>query len=62
MKHPKVDFYQSKNKRWRWRLRAANGRIICNPGEDFTRRRDAVRNFTTVRETLGPQCRVEGVL
>lgn len=47
-----VQFYQSKNGQWRWRLKAGNSRIICNPGESFTRRRDAVRNFRAVYDAL----------
>ena len=52
MKSPKVAFYLTANKQWRWRLVAANGRAICNPGEQFTRKRDAVRNYETVRDAL----------
>lgn len=32
---------------WRWRLRAANGRIIANGGEGFTREGDARRAVVT---------------
>ena len=35
---------------WRWRLTAANGRIICQ-GEAHTRKPDAVRACRTVANT-----------
>jgi uncharacterized protein YegP (UPF0339 family) len=34
---------------WRWRLVAANGRIIADSGEAYTRRYDAARAITRVR-------------
>lgn len=34
---------------WRWRLVAANGKIIAESGEAYTREADAERGFETVR-------------
>ena len=41
MRRPKFTVYQSRDG-WRWRLTAANGRIIAT-GEAHTRKADAVR-------------------
>lgn len=50
-KVPVVEFYQSRRSGgafWRWRMIARNGVIIVASSEDFTSRRNAERNFTTV--------------
>ena len=49
MAAPKFTVYQSRDG-WRWRLTAANGRIIAT-GEAHTRERDAWRAVRTVAET-----------
>ncbi len=36
------DFYQDGIKEWRWRLVAANGRIIADSGEGYTTKGAAV--------------------
>lgn len=41
MKAPRFEVYQSADG-WRWRLKAANGRIVAQ-GESHTRKRDAER-------------------
>ena len=48
MRLPKFSVYQAKDG-WRWRLTAANGRIIAT-GEAHTRERDAWRSVEAVRE------------
>lgn len=48
MKQPKFEVYQAKDKSWRWRLKAANGRVLGS-GEGHTRERDAWRAVDTVR-------------
>lgn len=45
---PKVEFFKSANKKWRWRLVASNGRKLCTPGEDFSSRRAARENCARV--------------
>ena len=47
-KPDRAEIYQAANGQWSWRLKACNGRIICTPGEQFTRRRDAVRSARRV--------------
>lgn len=42
MKGPRFEVYRDKRDGHRWRLRAANGRIVAT-GEAHTRKRDAVR-------------------
>ena len=49
MRRPKFTVYQSRDG-WRWRLTAANGRIIAT-GEAHTRERDAWRALRTVADT-----------
>ena len=49
MRKPRFTVYQDKSGEWRWRLVAANGRIIAH-GEAHTRERDAWRAVETVRE------------
>lgn len=52
---PRVEVFRDKHRQWRWRVRGANSRIVCTPGEAFTRRRDAVRAFRRVEAILcGP--------
>lgn len=38
----KFTIYKAKDG-WRWRLKAANGRIIAESGEAYTRKADALR-------------------
>ncbi len=40
MRTPRFRIYKSRDG-WRWHLRAANGRIIADSGEAYTRKRDA---------------------
>ena len=48
MRLPKFSVYQATDG-WRWRLVAANGRVLAQ-GEAHTRERDAWRAVETVRE------------
>lgn len=48
MKRPYFEVYMARDG-WRWRLRAANHRIIAH-GEAHTRERDAWRAVATVQE------------
>jgi uncharacterized protein YegP (UPF0339 family) len=47
MKHPRIEIYEALDG-WRWRLRAANGRVLCS-GEAHTRKRDALRAIDNVQ-------------
>lgn len=40
-----------KGRRWRWRLRAANGRKVAHSGEDYHNRADAVSAVVLVKGT-----------
>lgn len=54
---PIVEFYKAEDG-WRWRLRARNGRIVCQ-GEAHGSKRDAVRAFDGVqRAAKNPLARV----
>lgn len=39
-------------KQWRWRIRAANGRIVANGGEGYNNRSDLLRALEIVKEAL----------
>lgn len=43
MKRARFDVYQDTAGQWRWRLLAANGRVVADSGESYTRLRDAER-------------------
>lgn len=47
-----ADVYQDAAGEWRWKLVAANGRIMADSGEGYTRRRDAYRALATVMGEL----------
>lgn len=49
-REPRFQVYKAADG-WRWRLLAANNRIIAT-GEAHTRRRDAERAVATVREAV----------
>jgi len=48
MKRPRFVVYQARDG-WRWRLVAANGRIIAESGEAYTRKHDVERALTTAQ-------------
>lgn len=50
VKRPRFDVYKARDG-WRWRLKAANNRIIAT-GEAHSRERDAWRAVETVRQTV----------
>ena len=39
----RIEFYTDAGDKWRWRLRASNGRILADSGQGYSRRVDAVR-------------------
>ncbi len=43
--------YQDANKQWRWRLKAANGRIIANSGEGYVNESDCDSAITLVKNS-----------
>jgi uncharacterized protein YegP (UPF0339 family) len=47
-----VEVYRDKKREWRWRVRAANGRVLADSGEGYKRRSDAVRGVRRTREII----------
>lgn len=47
----KFEIYRTRNKQWRWRLRAANGKLIANAGESYRRRIDCMRAIGLVKQS-----------
>jgi uncharacterized protein YegP (UPF0339 family) len=45
------EVFRNRKKEWRWRLRAANGRIVANSGESYRRRIDCMDGINLVRGT-----------
>lgn len=52
MNAPRFEPFQDNAGGWRWRLLAANNRIIADSGESYTRKEDAERAVGTVIETV----------
>jgi uncharacterized protein YegP (UPF0339 family) len=55
---PRIEIYQETNTRlisvgdWRWRLVGANGKILADSGEGYTRKADVKRALGTVLEAI----------
>ena len=45
----KFELFRTSAKQWRWRLRAANGKIIANSGESYRRKCDCLTGLFRVR-------------
>ena len=43
-----VEFFKDSTDHWRWRVIASNGRGICIPGESFSSKAKAEKNFKRV--------------
>lgn len=41
--------YQDRAREWRWRLVAANGRIVADSGEGYINKSDCLRGITLVK-------------
>lgn len=52
MKIYKFEIYKDKNKEWRFRLIAPNGRIIADSGEGYKRKFYCRRNVTKIINAL----------
>jgi Domain of unknown function (DUF1508) len=65
MKKPKVVFYKghawSDNPNWRWKLIAANGKNVCNPGEFFSSKLKAEQNFYLCEKLMKQIVENEGI-
>lgn len=44
----RAQLYRDKSRAWRWRLKAANGRIVADSAEGYTRRADCLRAWVWV--------------
>lgn len=47
------ELFQDEAGRWRWHLRAGNGRLVCTSGEAFATRSNAERAVHQVRAQAG---------
>jgi uncharacterized protein len=45
----RFELYRDRARQWRWRLVAANGRIMADSAEAYTRKRDCVRALQTIQ-------------
>ena len=52
MRTAKLEIYRDTKREWRWRLRAANGRIVADSGEGYRRRASVHRAIECVRVLL----------
>jgi len=48
----KVEIWKDGQRRWRWRVRAANGKIVATSGENFASRRNARRAWSALSRAL----------
>jgi uncharacterized protein YegP (UPF0339 family) len=49
---PKIQVYPGKSGRYRWRLKAANGKTVASSGESFASKSDALAAAESVKATL----------
>jgi uncharacterized protein YegP (UPF0339 family) len=52
-------YYKDKKGKWRWRLRAANGRIIADSGKGYKSRRDCLEDIERIKSSSNAQVLVE---
>jgi uncharacterized protein YegP (UPF0339 family) len=50
-KRARFQVYRSRPGRWYWRLRAANGKIIADGAESYSRKQDALRAANRAQTT-----------
>lgn len=48
----RVEFYRDASRQWRWRAKAANGRVVADGGEGYGRLRDAQIGSVRAAEAL----------
>lgn len=55
MREPRFEYFQETGKRrqWRWRLKAANGKILCDCAEGFPTKAHARRNARRTMVAVG---------
>jgi len=52
MRTAKLEIYRDAKREWRWRLRAANGRIVADSGEGYRRRTAAYEAVHRLKSIL----------
>ena len=52
MRRAKLEIYRDGRSKWRWRLRASNGRIVADSGEGYRRRASLLRGIECARVLL----------
>ena len=59
----RLERYSDKSGQWRWRLVAANGRIVADSAEAYTRKRDLERAISAMVAAVASivAAQVEGV-
>jgi len=45
----KIQFYKDKRGKWRWRVKARNGRILGDSGQGYASRRGAIEGLELLR-------------
>ena len=50
---PQPEFYRDRRKEWRWRYRAANGKIIAESGEGYKNREDCEEGYFSFSVAVG---------
>ena len=45
----KFIIYQDKAKKWRWRLKARNGRIVADSGQGYSRKESMLKTIYSIR-------------
>lgn len=51
-KPAKFQLYQDKGKKWRWRVRSRNGRIIAASAQSFSSKRATIKAIKMVSATI----------
>lgn len=45
----RFEVYEDKRGQWRWRLRAANGKLLASPGQGFASRQACEKSVSTIQ-------------
>jgi uncharacterized protein YegP (UPF0339 family) len=48
----RIEYFLDRSGLWRWRLRAANGRIVADCAESYASERNVLRAIATLGEAL----------
>ncbi len=49
----KVEVYQTKSKKWRWKVANSEGRVVANPIKSYASRSQALRSFREAKDVIG---------